>query len=108
VGAAKSGTSAPVDFLGQHHDVFYDHDLTAMLVNAVSSAKQDSNATDFGYHVQDPERYGVAEFDKDGNVISLEGKLKEPKSSYAVTGLYFYPNDIIKRRKRPNRHNVAN
>lgn len=80
-------------------NIYYGHDLTSMLVSAVNNARQDSNATVFGYHVQDPERYGVAEFDNDGNVISLEEKPEEPKSSYAVTGLYFYPNDVIQKAK---------
>jgi glucose-1-phosphate thymidylyltransferase len=80
-------------------NIYYGHDLTKTLANAVQNAKQESKATVFGYHVNDPERYGVAEFDQDGNVISLEEKPEVPKSNYAVTGLYFYPNDVIQKAK---------
>jgi glucose-1-phosphate thymidylyltransferase len=80
-------------------NIYYGHDLTTTLANAVQNAKQESKATVFGYHVNDPERYGVAEFDKNGNVISLEEKPEVPKSHYAVTGLYFYPNDVILKAK---------
>lgn len=90
------------DFIGKDDvclvlgdNIYYGHDLAAMLVNSVNNAKQESKATVFGYHVQDPERYGVAEFDREGNVISLEEKPKQPRSNYAVTGLYFYPNDVL-------------
>ena len=81
-------------------NIYYGHDLTKMLASAVNNAKEDSKATVFGYHVKDPERYGVAEFDKDGNVVSLEEKPDIPKSNYAVTGLYFYPNDVIHKAKK--------
>lgn len=77
-------------------NIYYGHDLTEVLANAVANARQ-NQATVFGYHVHDPERYGVAEFDADGNVISLEEKPEKPKSKYAVTGLYFYPNDVLKK-----------
>jgi glucose-1-phosphate thymidylyltransferase len=80
-------------------NIYYGHDLTTTLANAVQNAKQESKATVFGYHVNDPERYGVAEFDQNGNVISLEEKPEVPKSNYAVTGLYFYPNDVIQKAK---------
>jgi glucose-1-phosphate thymidylyltransferase len=80
-------------------NIYYGHDLTSTLANAVQNAKQENKATVFGYHVNDPERYGVAEFDQDGNVISLEEKPEIPKSNYAVTGLYFYPNDVIQKAK---------
>ncbi len=80
-------------------NIYYGHDLTKTLENAINNAKQESKATVFGYHVNDPERYGVAEFDKDGNVVSLEEKPEKPKSNYAVTGLYFYPNDVIQKAK---------
>ena len=80
-------------------NIYYGHDLTKMLATSVKNAKEESKATVFGYHVQDPERYGVAEFDLNGNVISLEEKPEKPKSNYAVTGLYFYPNDVIKKAK---------
>lgn len=77
-------------------NIFYGHDLSGMLSNAVANAKEGS-ATVFGYHVHDPERYGVAEFDDNGSVISLEEKPDKPKSNYAVTGLYFYPNDVVRK-----------
>lgn len=79
-------------------NIYYGHDLTGMLKNAVNNAKNNL-ATVFGYHVHDPERYGVAEFDDKGTVVSLEEKPKQPKSNYAVTGLYFYPNDVIQKAK---------
>jgi glucose-1-phosphate thymidylyltransferase len=80
-------------------NIYYGHDLSKMLASAVKNAKAESKATVFGYHVADPERYGVAEFDLGGNVVSLEEKPEQPKSNYAVTGLYFYPNDVIKKAK---------
>ncbi len=73
-------------------NIFYGADLPAMLKEACASEKP----TVFGYRVADPERYGVVEFDADGNVVSLEEKPKFPKSNYAVVGLYFYPNDVVK------------
>ena len=79
-------------------NIFYGHGLINMLKQSVINAKE-SKATVFGYYVADPERYGVAEFDENGKVISIEEKPKEPKSNYAVTGLYFYPNDVIKKAK---------
>ena len=66
-----------------------------MLKEAVDKVENDQKATVFGYYVNDPERYGVAEFDADGNVLSIEEKPKEPKSNYAVVGLYFYPNKVV-------------
>ena len=66
-----------------------------MLREAVRTAEEDKKATVFGYWVNDPERYGVAEFDKQGNCLSIEEKPKEPKSNYAVVGLYFYPNKVV-------------
>ncbi len=80
-------------------NIYYGHDLTKMLASAVKNAEQEEKATVFGYHVTDPERYGVAEFDANGNVVSLEEKPEQPKSNYAVTGLYFYPNDVIQKAK---------
>lgn len=77
-------------------NIYYGHDLQKTLASAVQNARE-SKATVFGYHVYDPERYGVAEFDSSGNVISLEEKPNQPKSNYAVTGLYFYPNDVLKK-----------
>lgn len=78
-------------------NIFYGHDLKTQLANAVMNADQENKATVFGYRVADPERYGVAEFDRDGNVISIEEKPTQPKSNYAVTGLYFYPNDVVQK-----------
>jgi glucose-1-phosphate thymidylyltransferase len=80
-------------------NIFYGHGLTNMLINSVKKAEEDNNATVFGYYVKDPERYGVAEFNENGDVISLEEKPTIPKSNYAVIGLYFYPNDVIKKAK---------
>jgi glucose-1-phosphate thymidylyltransferase len=80
-------------------NIYYGHDLTKTLGNAVTNADESSAATVFGYHVQDPDRYGVVEFDPQGNVVSLEEKPENPKSNYAVTGLYFYPNDVIQKAK---------
>ena len=76
-------------------NIFYGHGLIKMLQNAVKNIKEEKKATVFGYYVQDPERYGVAEFDKEGNVTSIEEKPKTPKSNYAVVGLYFYTNDVV-------------
>jgi len=73
-------------------NIFYGHDFSAQLENADTHA---AGATVFAYHVKDPERYGVAEFDGDGKILSLEEKPKHPKSSYAVTGLYFYDNQVL-------------
>ena len=80
-------------------NIFYGHGLTKLLAISVRNAEEDNNATVFGYYVKDPERYGVAEFDKNGKVTSLEEKPTDPKSNYAVVGLYFYPNDVIKKAK---------
>lgn len=80
-------------------NIYYGHDLTSLLATAVTNAQSENKATVFGYHVTDPERYGVAEFDAQGNVISIEEKPVMPKSNYAVTGLYFYPNDVIQKAK---------
>tara|TARA_R110002111_G_C5996545_1_gene372564 strand:- start:2997 stop:3875 length:879 start_codon:yes stop_codon:yes gene_type:complete len=80
-------------------NIYHGHNLTVMLANAVNNVSEQQCATVFGYRVSDPERYGVAEFDKAGNVISLAEKPKHPKSNYAVTGLYFYPNDVIQKAK---------
>lgn len=77
-------------------NIFYGHGLTKLLAQSIANVEQ-NNATVFGYYVSDPERYGVAEFNEAGDVISIEEKPKEPKSSYAVVGLYFYPNDVVKK-----------
>jgi len=78
-------------------NIFYGHDLKKVLASAVKTAQDEKKATVFAYRVADPERYGVAEFDATNNVISLEEKPAKPKSNYAVTGLYFYPNDVLKK-----------
>ncbi len=76
-------------------NIFYGSGFTGMLKQAVINAEQNNHATVFGYYVNDPERYGVAEFDKDGNCLSIEEKPAKPKSNYAVVGLYFYPNSVV-------------
>ena len=76
-------------------NIFYGSGFTPMLKEAVRAAEQDGKATVFGYWVDDPERYGVAEFDKAGNCLSIEEKPANPKSNYAVVGLYFYPNKVV-------------
>lgn len=76
-------------------NIFYGQSFTRMLAEAVRMAEQENKATVFGYYVNDPERYGVAEFDAEGNVLSIEEKPARPKSNYAVVGLYFYPNRVV-------------
>ncbi len=76
-------------------NIFHGNGFTAMLKEAVRMAEQERKATVFGYWVSDPERYGVAEFDADGNCLSIEEKPENPKSNYAVVGLYFYPNKVV-------------
>lgn len=76
-------------------NIFYGQSFTRMLQDAVRTADEDKKATVFGYWVADPERYGVAEFDKNGNCLSIEEKPEKPKSNYAVVGLYFYPNRVV-------------
>lgn len=76
-------------------NIFHGAGFTKMLKDAVRTAEEEKKATVFGYWVNDPERYGVAEFDKDGNCLSIEEKPAEPKSNYAVVGLYFYPNKVV-------------
>lgn len=76
-------------------NIFHGNDFVPMLREAVRAAEEDRKATIFGYWVSDPQRYGVAEFDEDGNCLSIEEKPKEPKSNYAVVGLYFYPNKVV-------------
>lgn len=76
-------------------NIFHGNGFSAMLREAVRTAEAEQKATVFGYWVSDPERYGVAEFDKEGNCLSIEEKPEHPKSNYAVTGLYFYPNEVV-------------
>jgi glucose-1-phosphate thymidylyltransferase len=92
------------DFIGNEDvclilgdNIFYGHVLADMLANAVLNARDKTVATVFGYHVNDPERYGVVDFDQTGKALSIEEKPEVPKSKYAVTGLYFYPNDVVKK-----------
>lgn len=77
-------------------NIFYGQSFTRMLKEAVRTAEEESKATVFGYWVNDPECYGVAEFDKEGNCLSIEEKPEQPKSNYAVVGLYFYPNKVVR------------
>ena len=93
IGADFIGDDAACLVLGDN--IFYGSYFTPMLKEAVRAAEEDQKATIFGYWVNDPERYGVAEFDKDGNCLSLEEKPQNPKSNYAVPGLYFYPNKVV-------------
>ena len=80
-------------------NIFYGHGLTELLAQSVKNAQDENKATVFGYYVKDPERYGVAEFNENGEVISLEEKPTNPKSNYAVVGVYFYPNDVVQKAK---------
>lgn len=93
IGEDFIGNDAACLVLGDN--IFHGAGFTSMLKEAVRSAEQDSKATVFGYWVSDPERYGVAEFDANGNCLSIEEKPKVPKSNYAVVGLYFYPNRVV-------------
>lgn len=93
IGEEFIGNDAACLVLGDN--IFYGGYFTPMLKEAVRAAEQDSKATIFGYWVSDPERYGVAEFDNEGNCLSLEEKPQHPKSNYAVPGLYFYPNKVV-------------
>lgn len=81
-------------------NIFYGSGFSLMLKESLADAENNNNATVFGYWVKDPERYGVAEFDKNGNVLSIEEKPQKPKSNYAVTGLYFFPNKVVEISKR--------
>ncbi len=76
-------------------NIFYGQHFSQMLAQAVTNVQQEQKAIVFGYYVKDPERYGVAEFDQEGNVLSIEEKPKNPKSNYAIVGLYFYPNKVV-------------
>jgi glucose-1-phosphate thymidylyltransferase len=93
IGADFIGDDSACLVLGDN--IFQGTGFTKMLREAVRTAEEDKKATVFGYWVNDPERYGVAEFDKEGNCLSIEEKPKEPKSNYAVVGLYFYPNKVV-------------
>ena len=93
IGREFIGDEAACLILGDN--IFYGSHFTGMLSRAVERAERDNVATVFGYWVADPERYGVAEMDADGNVLSIEEKPARPKSNYAVTGLYFYPNEVV-------------
>ena len=93
IGEKFIGDDAACLVLGDN--IFYGHGFPTMLRNAAKDAAENNLATVFGYWVNDPERYGVAEFDNDGKVISIEEKPKEPNSNYAVVGLYFYPNKVV-------------
>ncbi|NOZ34858.1 MAG: glucose-1-phosphate thymidylyltransferase RfbA, partial [Chlorobi bacterium] len=83
-------------------NIFYGHGLPKLLKSARENVENDGIATVFGYYVKDPQRYGVAEFDDEGNVISVEEKPENPKSNYAVTGLYFYTNEVVEIAKNVN------
>lgn len=94
IGEEFIGDDAACLVLGDN--IFHGAGFTQLLREALRTAEQDGKATVFGYWVNDPERYGVAEFDKEGNCLSIEEKPKNPKSNYAVVGLYFYPNKVVK------------
>ncbi len=81
-------------------NIFYGQGLTNMLASSVDNARKEKKATVFGYYVSDPERYGVADFDEEGNVTSIVEKPEKPQSNYAVVGLYFYPNDVVAKAKK--------
>ena len=92
------------DFIGNDNvslilgdNIFYGHGMNQMLSKALVNAENNKTATVFGSHVKDPGRYGVVDFDKSGRALSIEEKPKNPKSNYAVTGLYFYPNDVVEK-----------
>lgn len=93
IGADFIGSDSVCLILGDN--IFYGHGFVDMLRDSVRMAEEEHKATVFGYYVCDPERYGVAEFDKDGNVLGIEEKPANPKSNYAVVGLYFYPNKVV-------------
>ena len=94
IGESFIGNDSACLVLGDN--IFYGQSFSKMLSEAVQNAEKEKKATVFGYYVNDPERYGVAEFDKAGNVLSIEEKPAQPKSNYAVVGLYFYPNKVVK------------
>ncbi len=94
IGESFVGNDCACLVLGDN--IFHGAGFDQMLANAVSTAEDEGKATVFGYWVSDPNRYGVAEFDSEGNCLSIEEKPSEPKSNYAVTGLYFYPNEVVR------------
>ena len=98
IGEEFIGDDACAMILGDN--IFYGNGLSKLLANAMRDAEKKEEATVFGYYVNDPERFGVVEFDKDWRAISIEEKPKEPKSNYAVTGLYFYPKGVAKKAKK--------
>ena len=98
IGADFIGDDSACLVLGDN--IFHGNGLSAMLKEAVRIAEEENKATVFGYWVSDPERYGVAEFDNEGNCLSIEEKPQHPKSNYAVVGLYFYPNKVVDIAKR--------
>lgn len=98
IGADFIGNDSVCLVLGDN--IFHGAGFTSMLNEAVRTAEEDKKATVFGYWVNDPERYGVAEFDKEGNCLSIEEKPDNPKSNYAVVGLYFYPNKVVEVAKK--------
>jgi len=93
IGESFIGNDSVCLVLGDN--IFYGHGLTRVLTKAVKDVQSLGGGTVFGYYVNDPERYGIVEFDKEGNVLSVEEKPQQPKSKYAVTGLYFYGNDVV-------------
>jgi len=95
IGEKFIGSDCVALILGDN--IFYGQGLTDFLLEGVSSVSDDNIATIFGYHVNNPSRYGVVEFDDSNRAISIEEKPQKPKSSYAVTGLYFYPNDVVRK-----------
>jgi len=102
------------DFIGEDDvclilgdNIYYGQGMTDILSNAIFNASANNKATIFGYHVNDPELYGVVDFDNTGRILSIEEKPKNPKSNYAITGLYFYPNDVVKKAAKVVKSNRA-
>ncbi|SVB26029.1 uncharacterized protein METZ01_LOCUS178883, partial [marine metagenome] len=102
------------DFIGEDDvclilgdNIYYGQGMTDILSNAVHNASANKMATIFGYHVNNPERYGVVDFDNTGRILSIEEKPNNPKSNYAITGLYFYPNDVVKKAAKVVKSNRA-
>ena len=105
IGEKFIGDEAACLVLGDN--IFYGAGLNQMLHQAVADAEQNNKATIFGYRVSDPERYGVAEFDEQGNCLSIEEKPEHPKSNYAVVGLYFYPNKVVEVASRKGTNGIS-